>query len=212
MSNRIDPENVLSLADSMAAPARAVPAPVSPAGKVDASLEAVDRLKALDAAAWQDLFDRHFKKMYAFAYARTGDPQAAEDIASEVFAAAAKGIKTYKPTGAPLAAWLYRIARNITADHLDARRRKPSVSVEELEIEVEAEGWDGLVDLRGDLRQAMTHLTKEQQEVIALRFFDDCSLAETAAAMHKSVDAIKVLQHRALGALRRAMTPKERSS
>ena len=56
----------------------------------------------------------------------------------------------------------------------------------------------------------MTFLTKEQQEVVALRFFDDCSLAETAAAMHKSVDAIKVLQHRALGALRRAMTPKER--
>jgi RNA polymerase sigma-70 factor (ECF subfamily) len=205
MSMRIDPENVLSLADSMAAPARAVPA-------VDIALEAVDRLKALDAAAWQDLFDQHFKKMYAFAYARTGDPQASEDIASEVFAAAARGIKAYKPTGAPFAAWLYRIARNITADHLDARRRKPSVSVEELQIEVEAEGWDGLVDLRGDLRQAMTHLTKEQQDVIALRFFDDCSLAETAAAMHKSVDAIKVLQHRALGALRRAMTPKERPS
>ena len=200
MSSRIDPENVLSLADSMAAPPRAVPA-------VDYE---VDRLKALDAAAWQDLFERHFKKMYAFAYARTGDPQAAEDIASEVFAAAAKGIKSYKPTGAPLAAWLYRIARNITADHLDVRRRKPTVSADELQIEVEVEGWDGQIDLKGDLRQAMTFLTKEQQEVVALRFFDDCSLAETAAAMHKSVDAIKVLQHRALGALRRAMTPKER--
>jgi len=191
---------VLSLADSLAAPARAVRA-------VDSD---IDRLKALDAAAWQDLFDRHFKKMYAFAYARTGDPQGAEDVASEVFAAAAKGIKNYKETGAPIAAWLYRIARNITADHLEARRKRPTVSVEDMEIEVEAEGWDGLVDLRGDLRQAMTHLTREQQEVVALRFFDDCSLAETALAMHKSVDAIKVLQHRALGALRRAMTPKER--
>src|SRR3954462_9003899 len=49
MSMRIDPENVLSLADSMAAPARAVPV-------VDYE---IDRLKALDAAAWQDLFDRH---------------------------------------------------------------------------------------------------------------------------------------------------------
>ena len=202
MSSRIDPENVLALADSMAVPVRATAA-------VDLIDYEVERLKALDAAAWQGLFDMHFKKMYAFAYARTGDPQAAEDIASEVFAAAAKGIKTYKPTGAPLAAWLYRIARNITADHLDARRRKPTVSVEEMEIEVEAEGWDTLVDLKGDLREAMTHLTKEQQTVIALRFYSDCSLAETAAAMHKSVDAIKVLQYRALGALRRAMTPKE---
>jgi RNA polymerase sigma-70 factor (ECF subfamily) len=203
MSMRIDPENVLSLADSMAAPARAVPA-------VDTSVQEVDRLKALDAAAWQDLFDRYFKKMYAFAYARTGDPQAAEDIASEVFAGATKAIKSYKPTGAPIAAWLYRIARNITADYLDARRRKPTVSADELRVEIEVEGWDGLVDLQGDLKSAMTHLTREQQDVISLRFFSDCSLAETAAAMHKSVDAIKVLQYRALGALRRAMTPKER--
>jgi RNA polymerase sigma-70 factor (ECF subfamily) len=196
----IDPENVLSLADSIAAPARAVP---------EAGLQ-VDRLKAFDAAAWQELFDHHFKKMYAFAYARTGDPQASEDIASEVFAAAAKSIQNYRPTGAPFAAWLYRIARNITADHLDARRRRPAVSVDEMEIEIETEGWDAAIELRGDLRQAMTHLTREQQDVISLRFFDDCSLAETAAAMGKSVDAIKVLQYRALGALRRAMTPGER--
>src|SRR4051794_16596887 len=184
MSMPIEPENVLSLADSMAAPARAVPA-------VDYE---VDRLKAFDAAAWQELFDRHFKKMYAFAYARTGDPQAAEDIASEVFAAAAKGIKNYKPTGAPLAAWLYRIARNMTADHLDARRRKPTVSADELQIEVEVEGWDGLIALRGALRRAMTFLTKEQQDLIPLRFFDDSPRAKTAVTMHKSVDAIKVLQ------------------
>ena len=68
MPSRIDPENVLSLADSMAAPARAVPV-------VDYK---IDRLKALDAAAWQDLFDRHFKKMYAFAYARTGELETSE--------------------------------------------------------------------------------------------------------------------------------------
>jgi len=190
----IEPTKVLSLADTVAAQ------PGAPAAEVD-----LGRLKALEPAAWQQLFDSYFKKMYSFAYARTGDPQLAEDIASEVFAGAAKGIASYKPTGAPLSAWLYRIARNITADALDSRRRKPTVSVDE--IEIETSGWDAQVDLQGDLRQGMTALTKEQQEVITLRFFSDCSLAETAAAMNKSVDAIKVLQFRALGALRRAMTP-----
>jgi RNA polymerase sigma-70 factor (ECF subfamily) len=190
----IEPEKVLSLADTEPAQQGVVPA--------DAD---IDRLKALEPAAWQALFDTYFKKMYSFAYARTGDPQLAEDIASEVFAGAAKGIASYKPTGAPLAAWLYRIARNITADSLEQRRKRPTISVDE--IEIETSGWDAQVDLKGDLRQAMTQLTKEQQEVITLRFFNDCSLAEAAAAMNKSVDAIKVLQFRALGALRRAMTP-----
>ena len=190
----IEDEKVLSLADTVAAPVSATPAEAD-----------LGRLKALEPAAWQQLFDTYFKKMYSFAYARTGDPQLAEDIASEVFAGAAKGIGAYKPTGAPLSAWLYRIARNITADALDSRRRKPTVSVDD--IEIEAAGWDAQVELRGDLRQGMTQLTREQQEVITLRFFNDCSLAETAAAMSKSVDAIKVLQFRALGALRRAMSP-----
>lgn len=193
----IEPQKVLSIADPPAAPVSAT-----------FNDEDVGRLKALESQAWQSLFDAYFKKMYSFAYARTGDPQLAEDIASEVFAGAAKGIATYKETGAPIAAWLYRIARNITADALEHRRKRPTVSVDE--IEIEAAGWDLQVELKGDLREGMKHLTREQQEVITLRFFNDCSLAESAAAMNKSVDAIKVLQFRALGALRRALTPKER--
>ena len=39
-------------------------------------------------------------------------------------------------------------------------------------------------------------------------FFNDASLEETAHAMGKSLGAVKVLQHRALGALRRQMTPR----
>jgi len=52
-------------------------------------------VRTLDAQAWQSLFDTYFKKMYSFAYARTGDPQLAEDIASEVFAGAA----LFRPDG-----------------------------------------------------------------------------------------------------------------
>ena len=39
-----------------------------------------------------------------------------------------------------------------------------------------------------------------------LRFYSDCSLEETAAAMGKKLGAIKVLQHRALAAMKRQMT------
>ena len=53
--------------------------------------------------------------------------------------------------------------------------------------------------------RGLVHLTREQQEVISLRFYSDCSLEETAQAMGKSVGAIKVLQHRALAALRKQL-------
>ena len=161
-------------------------------------------LVALEPQAWQQLFDGYYQKMYRFAYARTGDASASEEIASEVFAAAANGIGRYKPTGAPFAAWLYRIARNLTADHLDRLRRRPSVPLED--IDVASAAWDGSVEDAADISKALAQLTSEQQEVIVLRFFNDASLQEVAEALGKSVGAVKLLQHRALGSLRRHLT------
>jgi RNA polymerase sigma-70 factor (ECF subfamily) len=165
-------------------------------------------LVALDPGAWTDLFAEYYRKMYNFAYVRTGDVNAAEEIASEVFAAAARGISRYRNTGAPIGAWLYRIARNLTADHIDQRRRRPSVSLDAAELHLETAEPD--VEAAADLARGITQLTREQQEVIALRFFNDCSLQEAAAAMGKSVGAVKLLQHRALAALRRQLNPEAR--
>jgi RNA polymerase sigma-70 factor (ECF subfamily) len=170
-----------------------------------AMAETIVALAAHDPAAWQNLFDEYYRKMYNFAYVRTGDTTAAEDIAADVFIAAAKGIASYKPSGAPFASWLYRIARNLTADYLESRRKRPTVALDS--IDVASNAWDVGVDDATDIARALTHLTKEQQEVIVLRFFNDCSLQETATAMGKSVGAIKLLQHRALASLRRHMLP-----
>jgi RNA polymerase sigma-70 factor (ECF subfamily) len=166
--------------------------------------EGLAALVAHDPGAWQSLFESYYDKMYRFAYARTGDASAAEEIAAEVFAAAAKGIARYRDTGAPFASWLFRIARNLTADHLDRRRRRPLVPLDA--IEVSAGAWDGAVDDAADIAKALSQLTKEQKEVLLLRFFSDCSLEETAGAMGKKVGAVKVLQHRALAAMKRNLT------
>jgi RNA polymerase sigma-70 factor (ECF subfamily) len=171
--------------------------------------DVIASLAALDAGAWNDLFEQHYRKMYNFAYVRTGDVNASEEIAAEVFAAAAKGIARYRDTGAPIAAWLYRIARNLTADYLEQRRRRPAVSLDATQIDLEAFTPD--LDDAADVLQGVAKLTREQQEVIALRFFNDCSLQEAAVALGKSVGAVKLLQHRALAALRRQMAPGVRS-
>jgi RNA polymerase sigma-70 factor (ECF subfamily) len=162
-------------------------------------------LIALEPLAWQNLFESYFRKMYKFAYVRTGDIHLSEEIASEVFAAAARGIARYRDTGAPIGAWLYRIARNITADHVDRRAKRPVVSLEAVQLETESMALG--VENAADLAKCIARLTPEQQEVIALRFYSDCSLQEAAAALGKSVGAVKLLQHRAVAALRRQLDP-----
>ena len=165
----------------------------------------VAALIALEPQAWNDLFEGYFRKMYNFAYVRTGDVHLSEEIAAEVFAAAARGIARYRDTGAPIGAWLYRIARNITADYVDRRARRPVVSLDA--VQLETDGMALGVENAADLARCVARLTPEQQEVIALRFFNDCSLQEAAAALGKSVGAVKLLQHRALAALRRHLDP-----
>jgi RNA polymerase sigma-70 factor (ECF subfamily) len=167
--------------------------------------EPIAALIALEPQAWQDLFEGYFRKMYNFAYVRTGDVHISEEIASEVFAAAARGIARYRDTGAPIGAWLYRIARNITADYVDKRSKRPLVSIDAVQLEVESMALG--IENAADLAQSVARLTREQQEVIALRFFNDCSLQEAAAALGKSVGAVKLLQHRAIAALRRQLNP-----
>ncbi len=175
-----------------------------------AAVDFVQRLAELEPMAWQQLFDENFQRMYRFAYARTGDPSLSEDIASEVFAAAAQGIGKYSYTGAPIGAWLYRIARNVTADHLDRRRKRPQSSIDEIEVEIESPAFAPQVDDAVDIKQSLAHLSRDQQEVIALRFFNDCSLIEAAQTLGKSVGAVKLLQHRALAALKKQMTQGKR--
>lgn len=52
-------------------------------------------------------------------------------------------------------------------------------------------------------RYALTLLTEEQQQVLALRFGQGYSLEETATRMEKNVNAVKALQFRALASLQR---------
>ncbi len=167
----------------------------------------VEEAQAFSQEAWAQIFDQYYPKMFQYCYVRTGNRAAAEDLASEVFLEALRGIRRYRYRGVPLGAWLYRIAHNLTADHLHRNARRPTVSLGEetehphLQTSDEAEHSA----LRQDMQTAMQQLTAEQQQVLILRFFEGLSHEETAAVMGRRTGAVRVLQHRALNALRRVM-------
>src|ERR1700736_3345884 len=81
----------------------------------------VERAK-LDPAAFGELYDRYFSQIYRFVYSRVRDQTAAEDVTSEVFMKALRGIGRYQDTGRPFSAWLYQIAVNAVNDRYRASR------------------------------------------------------------------------------------------
>jgi RNA polymerase sigma-70 factor (ECF subfamily) len=59
-----------------------------------------------------------------------------------------------------------------------------------------------------DLRSAVELLPEAQRDVIILRFASGLSVADTAKALGKSENNVKVLQHKGMQRLQVLMTPK----
>ena len=169
----------------------------------------VEAAQAYSQEAWGQIFDSCYPKIYQYCYLRTNSPSTAEDLASEVFLEALRGIHRYEHRGIPLLAWLYRIARNVTADHIRRSLRWHVVPISDNSLEA-TDRADATM-LRHDMFAAISQLTDDQQQVIVLRFFQGFSSEETATLMRRRSSAVRSLQHRALGTLRRILDgPPER--
>lgn len=162
-----------------------------------------------DAQACAILYDRHYDAVYRYCYYRLGDGHAAQDMAGDVFVRMVEKLDTFRPRGRPLLAWLYTIARNLVTDHHRRQGKANHVSLDEaLVLADDGDGPERQAQRRLEaecLAAALGHLTEDQRQVILLKFMENLSNDEVACLLSKSEGAIKSLQHRALGALRRAM-------
>jgi RNA polymerase sigma-70 factor (ECF subfamily) len=174
--------------------------PTSPA--LEATLLA--RAGALDAGALGQIHDAYYPEIYRYALYRIGDPEAAADVAAEVFLRLLEALHARRPPTTTLRGWLFGVAAHLVVDHW--RRRPASLSLpDDL---ADSRSVMGDVDdrlVRGDVNAAVRQLTEEQQQVLAFRFAEGYSVEESAQVMGKSITAVKSLQFRALQTLRRML-------
>jgi RNA polymerase sigma-70 factor, ECF subfamily len=159
----------------------------------------VEAAKA-DPARFEELYDRYVGRVYGFVSRRVGNRAAAEDITSAVFEQALASLPKFEWRGAPFAAWLIRIAANALADHWrrTARETGDAADVPDA-VEMDA------IEQRAILFQLVERLPELQRRVIELRFGEEKSIRDVAAALDRSEGAVKQLQLRALENLRKEM-------
>jgi RNA polymerase sigma-70 factor, ECF subfamily len=170
---------------------------------VEADLSLLERIQQYDQAALAEVYDRYFDQIYRYLNYRLGDAEVAADLAGDVFLALVHALKAGKPPRTSLSGWLYTVARNLAADYIRQKGRTVALVEDFASDEPSLTEQVHLSQLGPMLRKALLQLTEEQQHVIALRFGQELSLAETAQLMEKSVGAVKGLQHRALVSLAR---------
>jgi RNA polymerase sigma-70 factor (ECF subfamily) len=154
--------------------------------------------------------------VYAYALYELGDHHAAEDATERVFLRALAAIPRFReqarpedgPEASTFRVWLFRIARNVVANERRTRRRRPTASLEvalgaglsipdATDLEAEAVTRDEA----GEALRALQALPDDRRRALTLRFVDEMSTAEIAGVLGRSEGAVRVLIHRALGAV-----------
>ena len=163
-----------------------------------------------DRARFIDLYEKYFEVVYAYVARRVRDRPATEDVTSEVFRKALQSLPKFKWTGAPLGAWLVRIASNLIADRAkrharesvgESRPREQSNSRQAQQTDLEES------ERRAYLFRLVRELVEDQRRVVVMRFAEEKSIKEIAAELGRTEGAVKQLQFRALENLRKKLSP-----
>ena len=162
----------------------------------------------MDKDALVKIFDLYSPALYNYAYRLCGDSLMADYIVGDVFAKLLDHFSAGNGPRSNLRSYLYEAVYHRIVD--EARYSNRAAPLEAVET-VARDGYSAHASLENQLllnaiRSAIeTDLTADQRHVIVLRFLEGFSLIETAAILGKEVGHIKVIQNRAIAALRRVL-------
>jgi len=171
----------------------------------------LEQVRRGDRAALATVYDMYAPAIYRYLVRRTSNQRVAEDLTGVVFLKMLDAIHKQQAWTDTFVGWLYRIAHNAVVDYFRGAGRRHEDELDEM-VESVLDGPDGAAERSTRLTKihaALNSLTAEQAQVILLRFGDELTNQEVAVIMGKSEGAIKLLQHRAIHALRRILVPEE---
>lgn len=170
--------------------------------------ELLARCRRGDAAAWDDLFDRHYAPAIQFIFTLGHDftMEDAEEICQEAFFSVIRHLKSFHGKS-QFQTWFFRIAANKARDHRERRvaakrgggQTPISLQAEDpetgltLDVASAAPGPDGAL-LRGEQAQLLHHalgqLGEPCREIIELRYFGDLSYEELSAELDLNIKTV----------------------
>ncbi|HEY8546610.1 MAG TPA: RNA polymerase sigma factor [Acidimicrobiales bacterium] len=140
-------------------------------------------------------------------YLRSQDAGVADDLASDVWVAVARGLRGFDDDEAGFRRWLFTIARRRVIEHRRklTRRRTDPASPDTLDGPDRRRGGDDPADLVLDRITAQeaidlvaADLTPDQAEAVLLRVVAGLDVADIARIMDRPPGTVRVLCHRAL--------------
>jgi len=166
-------------------------------------------VKEGDHDAFSQLYDLFIDQIFRYVFYRVKSTDA-EDLVEIVFLKVWENIDKYKVKKKnSFSAWLYRIAHNLVVDYY---RSKKDRDYNELSIDIPTQDREHnsirmaerSLD-KENLKNAMKNLKQSYQDIILYKFINELTNTEIAQILDKSEGSLRILQHRALKALKKEM-------
>lgn len=163
----------------------------------------VDQIRGGDRSAFDELYQRYFKRVYAFLDKRLRNRWDTEETTQEVFISVFASLDGYRGD-APFAAWIFGVTRRTLAARF-RRKRHPVVQLMDEDEErsvssLTAAGQPEATPLENYeynerasqiVRTLETEISDEQRSVFELHHLESIPIAEIARSLSKSEDSVK---------------------
>jgi RNA polymerase sigma-70 factor (ECF subfamily) len=167
--------------------------------------------------AFRELVRRYERPVFSLIFRMVRDTATAEDLAQDSFIKVLNNIDKYRPEF-KLSSWLFKIANNVTIDHLRRRQlntismdgsphASTAADVESTRFDI-ASGDENALDemeskeLGSAIERAIASLRPEYRSCILLRHVEGRSYEEIAATLDLPLGTVKTYIHRARHELR----------
>jgi RNA polymerase sigma factor (sigma-70 family) len=154
-------------------------------------------------AAFEELFHRYEGRAYGYFLRRVASEARARDLYQELFLRLHRFRGSYDP-GRPFEPWFFQVARSVMVDEWRQQRRRAEVALDEADLRSQDGDAEGVVAAREEAERALRTLSPEQARILVDAKVRGLEHGEIAAALSKSVDAVKQAASRSLRQLREA--------
>ena len=167
----------------------------TPSDSSDAAL--MRRLLQRDVGAFEELYDRHSRLVYALVLRILQQAATAEEVVQDVFLQLWRNTARYDGSRGPFVPWLLTVARSRALDQLrlkSERQRRREDQTDELPPLVAIPDFEGSLDEKRRatrVRELMNSLNPQQRRAIELAYFEGLSHSEIANALKEPLGTVK---------------------